>query len=134
MSMPGLLREIPKPRQIPDDPRRRWFTAPGLDLIVWFDESNQPLGFQLCYEKKHKEFALTWKAGKGYDHSAVDSGEQLPIRNRTPVLVADGTFDADYVSRLFEAASVEVPSPLRSLVSEALRVYPRNPNAPQDQA
>jgi hypothetical protein len=103
---------------------RRWFAAHGLDLIVWVDEADQIVGFQLCYEKKHKEFALTWKRHQGFNHSAVDAGEQLPTRNNTPILVPDGAFDPEFVTGLFERASDNVPEPIRSLVVGALRRYP----------
>ena len=90
MSM-DTLRELPDTRQIEGEPKRRWFNSPELDLIVWLDEDDAPVGFQLCYDKHHGERALTWRAGRGYDHAAVDDGEQTPAQHKsTPILVADG--------------------------------------------
>lgn len=123
--MTSLLRELPRLAPKAGEPERRWFAAHGLDLIVWVD-ADQILGFQLCYEKKHKEFALTWKRGKGYNHAAVDSGEQLPVRNRTPILVPDGAFDSEYVSALFQRASENVPADIRTLVADTLCEYPHD--------
>jgi hypothetical protein len=44
-------------------------------LIVWYDEVNLPVGFQLCYGKEKSERALTWNAPAKYNHMAVDDGE-----------------------------------------------------------
>ena len=57
--MMRTLTEIPEVRQIPDEPRRRWFRSDDLDLIVWCDESGAPTSFQLCYDKPRSEHALT---------------------------------------------------------------------------
>ena len=54
-----MLREIAA-RQVPGDPKRRWFTSPRIDLFVWLDEHDSPSGFQLCYDKESREHALTW--------------------------------------------------------------------------
>ena len=65
-----LLRELADIRQVPGEPRRRWFSSPDLDLIVWLDDADTMLGFQLCYDKSRGERALTWRADRGYDHYA----------------------------------------------------------------
>ena len=120
-----LLRELPQTRQVPGEPRRRWFNSPDLDLIVWVDEGNEPIGFQLCYDKARGERALTWRADRGYDHSAVHAGEDMPTRYKgTPILVADGLFEPDRVQAAFIEASVEIPERLRRFVTEALERYP----------
>ena len=118
------LRELPDTRQVPGEPRRRWFHSPDLDLIVWF-EADTPIGFQLCYDKARSERALTWRQGRGYDHSAIDSGEMTPTRYKgTPILVADGAFRTDRVLSEFLESSAEVPDDIRRFVSQALARYP----------
>lgn len=126
----GHLREVSRVSQVRFEPKRRWFSAQGMDLIVWVDESNRPFSFQLCYEKGAREFALTWEVEKGFDHSFVDSGEQKPTRNNSPILRPGGALDSVYVSKLFEEASANVPTAVRDLVSEALRSYPNSPTTP----
>jgi hypothetical protein len=96
-----------------------------MDLIVWVDETDQIVEYQLCYEKGHQEFALIWKRDTGFNHATVDSGEQLPTRNRTPILVPGGPCDVPFVSSLFEKASRNVPDPIRGLVKETLGRYPK---------
>jgi hypothetical protein len=113
-------------RQIPGEPRRRWFCSPELDLIVWMDDdAGRPLGFQLCYDKLIGERALTWREGRGYDHSAVDNGESMPTKYKgTPILVADGVFEQGRIAAVFEDASSEIPADIRAFVSEKLTRYP----------
>jgi hypothetical protein len=123
----SLLRELRHVPQKADEPARRWFAAQGMDLIVWIDKADHITGYQLCYEKGNEEFALTWTRDKGFHHAAVDSGEQLPTKNRTPILIAAGACDARLVSSLFEKASPNVPARIRALVDETLRRYPKEP-------
>ncbi len=119
------LRELSDTRQVPGEPRRRRFCSPELDLIVWLDDASEPVGFQLCYDKLRGERALTWRAGRGFDHAAVDSGEGMPTQYKgTPILVADGVFDNRRVSDIFSEASANVPPPIRSFVTDRLARYP----------
>ena len=120
------LRELADTRQIPGEPHRRWFNSPELDLIVWMSEDEELLGFQLCYDKHTGERALTWRAGRGYDHAAVDAGEKSPSKHKgTPILVADGAFPHERVSAIFNEASPELPPHIRIFVTQAIQNYPR---------
>jgi len=121
----SALRELSDTRQIPGEPRRRWFSSPELDLIVWMGDAGDPVGFQLCYDKLAAERALTWRAGRGFDHTAVDNGEGMPMKHKaTPLLVADGVFDNRRVSGIFREASATVPPPIRRFVTDTLARYP----------
>lgn len=121
----SLLRELPDTRQIAGEPRRRWFSSPELDLIVWLDDRNEPVGFQLCYDKHRGERALTWRAERGYDHAAIDDGEDLPSQYKsTPILIADGTFNRDRVKAAFLESSAELPGFIVELVADVLDRYP----------
>src|SRR3954469_10687202 len=102
----GELRELPDTRQVEGEPRRRWFSSPDLDLIVWLDDDESLVGFQLCYDKTRRERALTWRDGRGYEHNAVDDGEQSPGQHKsTPILVANGYYDSERVEALFRESS-----------------------------
>ena len=120
------LREVTDTRQIPGEPRRRWFCSADFDLIVWFDEGEErPIGFQLCYDKLIGERALTWREGRGFDHAGVDSGEGMPTKYKgTPILVADGVFQQDRVLATFEKVSGELPANIREFVNDMLARYP----------
>src|SRR5215475_5813525 len=118
-----MLREITPSRQIPGEPRRRWFTSSNIDLIVWLDENEAPTGFQLCYDKEQHEHALTWTEGTGYSHMAVDPGEPRPARHKaTPILVPDGTVDAMRILEEFRREAQSVPSDFARLVESKLQV------------
>ena len=96
-----MLREISAVRQIQGEPHRRWFTDEHFDLVIW-DEESHIVGFQLCYDKTQGERAVTWKEGSGFSHNAVDSGEDRPGRYKaSPILTADGSFDAGTVASQF---------------------------------
>jgi hypothetical protein len=115
-----LLRELPEIRQVAGEPRRRWFSSPDLDLIVWLDDTDTMLGFQLCYDKSRGERALTWRADRGYDHAAVDDGEARPSHKETPILVANGYLDRARVAEIFREASVSIPPPIRDAVADLI--------------
>jgi hypothetical protein len=118
------LRELHDTRQVEGEPRRRWFSSPDLDLIVWLDEQDAMVGFQLCYDKSRGERALTWRTGRGYDHMGVDDGEASPAQHKsTPILVADGHFDRERVEALFTESSEGVPEELRSAVVDLIHRY-----------
>jgi hypothetical protein len=119
-----MLREIPYVRQIPGEPRRRWFDSPSCDLIVWYSEANTPIGFQLCYDKSGAEKTLTWRAPNTYAHAAVDDGEKRALHYKgTPILVAAGNFDAPRITELFHQESSELPSDVVELIISKLREH-----------
>jgi hypothetical protein len=118
------LKELADARQIAGEARRRWFHSPDLDLFVWLDDDDKPVGFQLCYDKNSREHALTWRDGRGYDHSFVDDGESGEAQYKsTPILRADGYFKRDRVKSLFVRAAKNLPPVLRQYVTDKLDGY-----------
>ena len=90
-----MLKEMPEARQVPGDAARRVFFSENLDLTVWFDERDDILGFELCYDKGKNERAVRWSREQGFLHQKVDDGENRPGRYKaTPILVPDGVFPA----------------------------------------
>ena len=118
--MPGagsMLREIPLARQHPGEPRRRWFTSSSMDLFVWVDDTGRPTGFQLCYDKKSREHALSWAEGKGFSNMAVDGGESRPARYKgSPILVADGAIDTHRILAEFRHEADSLPGEIVRMV------------------
>lgn len=121
------FRELSHVRQHVGEARRRWFVAPAMDLIVWFDELDRPFRFQLCYEVWMTEYALTWEAGRGFNHALVDGGDGGSGESRTPILCGDEPFEKSYLVELFHASNADLPENIGSLVSEALMLYPSSP-------
>ena len=85
-----MLQELPVTHRT-TEPRRRWFADEYFDLVVWTSKS-AIVAFDLCYDKPRFERALTWSREHGWGHFRVDSGEDTPVKNRTPILVSDGLF------------------------------------------
>lgn len=116
-----MLRPQPL-RQIDRDFDRRWMSDDYFDLIVWYAPGGQIHGFQLCYDKRGQERAVTW-IPNGFLHTAIDSGDTDPLANRTPILVEDGAFPAEEVRVEFEARSQLLPAELRALVLEKIDAF-----------
>lgn len=120
-----MLHEIKDVRQIEDEPHRRWFTDEHFDLVIW-DEESSIVGFQLCYDKVHGERAVTWKLKSGFSHNAVDSGEDRAGRYKgSPILVADGAFDAERVAATFLGHSGALDAQSSDFIYLKLLGYPQ---------
>ena len=117
------LVEIADVRQIPAEGHRRWFTGGEFDLIVWYEKGTLT-GFQLCYDKSHRERAITWRVSGSYGHTRIDDGEVMPGPKMTPVLVQDGHFDKVEVGRRFREAATEIDPEIAQLVSRRIAEYP----------
>jgi hypothetical protein len=122
---PAMLHEVRNVRQIPGEGKRRWFSDQYFDLIVWYEKDGSLLGFQLCYDKFHKERAVTWRRGIGFSHEKVDDGEGVPGQHKsTPILVPDGLFDAAAITERFRQESGTLDPDISTLVIETLKLYP----------
>lgn len=119
-----MLSEIRNARQVAAEGFRRWFTDEYFDLIVWYNDDGRLIGFQLCYDKEERERALTWTRARGFQHDRVDSGEVPGHSKMTPIIVADGAFDAAPVAERFRVASAAIEPGIAEFVFETLRVYP----------
>lgn len=103
---------------------RRWFSSPQFDLILWLDRQRRLKGFELCYDKQDRERSLSWTPRRGFQHMAVDSGENRPGKHKSsPILVPDGVFDAERVRQDFLTASVSLPPEIAAYVRMALQQY-----------
>lgn len=115
------LTEVQDVRQVPGEPRRRWFESPDFDLVVWCDAAGAPEAFQLCYDKTTAEHALTWHPRSGTEHTAVDAGEDVGLGfKRAPTLVADGQVDVHRVRQRFLEASRRLPPDIVEFVCAKL--------------
>jgi hypothetical protein len=126
-----MMKELNSVRQVAGEPRRRWFGSDTMDLIVWLDAAETPVGFQFCYDKGSAEKALTWKLGSGFSHMGVDDGEgnsRLSYK-ATPILVANGKFNGARVVQLLDTHGAEVPSELRQFVATRILECTRPPGA-----
>jgi hypothetical protein len=119
------MKEFINVRQIPGELKRRWFSSNEFDLIVWSSEDDCLVGFELCYDKHGKERSIRWSDSIGFQHMAVDDGEQIfGTYKQTPILVADGFFDARQVHSDFAEVSHLVPDEIAEFVLTAIERYP----------
>ena len=115
-----MLTEFRPVKQEPGG-RRRWFESDGLELIVWYGAEGGITGFQLCYGSGAvAEHALTWRQGVGFAHHFVDTGDDQPERNETPVLLPDGAVPWEMLTAPFVARSHTLDADLRELVLQRL--------------
>jgi len=115
-----VLTEIKNVRQIAGEARRRWFADESMDLIVWHD-GQRPVSFQLCYDKKAEEKALSWKPLTGLLHEQVDNGESGGGRYKaTPVLLAAGDYNLERIKTDFIKHSAGIDETIKALVLQGL--------------
>ncbi len=120
-----MFKEYKHVRQIEGEAKRRWFTDQYFDLIVWFDDEENIIGFQLCYDISQKHRALTWRQGKGFSHHKVDDGENRPGKMKaSPILVSDGVFDYAKIAESFRKKSLEIDEDVSRFVYNKIMEYP----------
>jgi hypothetical protein len=120
-----MLYEIKNVKQYPNEPKRKWFFDHSMDLTVWFDEHENVLGFQLCYNKTDVPHALTWTRSMGYRHNRIDDGESGRVGKKKgiPILLQDGMFPHLEVAESFKSASGKIDPSLSSFVYQKLIRY-----------
>jgi len=87
-----MLAEILKVKQTPNEPRRRWFASTSLDLFLWYDDDENIIQFQICYDK------------------GPNDGENRTFRMKsTPIMLNNSEFDTEQIAARFEelAGNVE---------------------------
>ncbi len=98
-------------KQVPSEPDRRWFEDDFFDLLIWENEVGEIVEFQLCYDKRHDQHALTWKKQSGYMHNKVDDGENNPGKYKaSAMLIPDGIFDFETIAEKFKRNSKDMDS------------------------
>lgn len=116
-----MLREIPRIRQIDGEPQRRWFTSEHVELLVWINSTDQPIGFQLCHRDGGAEHAFTWQQSGELSYRSVDTGESTGMGPKsTPILRANGKADLSMLKQLFERVAANVPRVMHDFVLVAL--------------
>jgi hypothetical protein len=121
-----MLEEFKKVSQQPETPGyRRWFTDAEMELIVWYSAAGAVRGFQLCYDRNGRERAFTWHVEAGMVHTAVDEGDDSPLRNDSPILVPDGVPRTDRVLSQFKERAAGLEPELVALVTEKLEEFRR---------
>jgi hypothetical protein len=120
-----MMFEVQEVRQPPGEGRRRWFTSLAMDLFVWYGEEDEPVGFQLSYDKGTNERSLSWRRSSGYRHHAVDDGEATPSARykETPLLKSDGIPDTARLTNLLMDLGAALPQDIAHFVIARVREY-----------
>ncbi len=114
-----MLREIPNIRQNGEH-TRRWFHDEVFDLFVWEDNAGAIVKLQLCSRLTDQETAITWDADAGVSYHRVDSGENSPLANRTPILIPDDKPDKGEIQARFAEAAASLDAAVTGLVIKIL--------------
>lgn len=115
-----MLRENKNIKQYKGEKARKWFEDEYFDLIVWYDAVGEIYGFQLCYNKEEDEHVLTWQKDTGFAHNRIDTGEESPFRNLSPILVPDGIFPHGCVIKKFRERSGGIEQRIAEFVIDKL--------------
>lgn len=104
-----MLQKIRGVRQDDESKERNWFQDGFFDLFVWTGKAGEVVGFQLCYDRLNNERVLAWSEAGGFVHRRIDDGEHTPVKNMSPIMVADGLFAAGSIAAEFgvRAAGLE---------------------------
>ena len=123
-----MLYEIKGVKSYGNEPKRRWFFDHDIDLTVWFDETNDIVGFQICYDKPKNPHAFTWGEKTGYQHHEIDDGERFDTlaRKGIPVLMLDGLFDKEKIATLFQQKSKDIDPKISSFVYDKIMQFSNN--------
>ena len=109
---------------------RRWFFDAVMELIVWYSPAGVVRGFQLCYDRDGRERAFTWHVDAGMSHTAVDEGDDSPLRNDAPILVPDSPARTESALAQFKERSGGLEPALATLVAEKIEEYRRSRPGP----
>jgi hypothetical protein len=122
----SALTELKSVKQIAGEPRRQWFSSSDMDLIVWYDNGDSPMGFELYYDKNISEHVFIWRTHGGFNHMAVDDGEQKSVLEykEAPILVPDNKTDPNRIKKLFEESCENLPGTLIAFVERKIMQHP----------
>jgi len=95
-----------------------------MDLFVWYGEGGRIRAFQLAYDKQRAERTISWRDSGGYRHERVDEGARPGRHPASPLLVADGAFQAERVRDVFRQRAAGIEPGIAELVLERLAAYP----------
>lgn len=116
-------------RQRPEEGFRRWFVNDFFDLIVWYESarSEDPIGFQLCYDRHVNERAFTWQRGKRSSHYVSGGTDEAGYPwIATAVLHGDaGPVPPEVLDR-FRREQGELPAGLLAQVVATVETYNRD--------
>ncbi len=117
-----MLTERTDVRQNPGESHRRWFSDDYFDLIVWFNESDDIILFQLGYDPDGVDGLFEWRRASGLSHVTVDAAGRRPARHaRTPFLVPAPAPEMTALGDRFKAEAGAIEPEIVSFALDELR-------------
>ena len=123
-----MLREIPGVRQDRPGLTRRWYQDEFFDLYTWHAPDRALVSFQLCYDVRGRERALSWQREHGFSHNEIDGGDGGRLGRMTPILTGAGQFPHRFVRQRFAREARELDALTRDLIVAKMREYGRSVN------
>lgn len=118
-----MLKELRNPKQHPGEPCRRLFWDDYLQLCVWVDAQNAPLGFELSYDLAGDCRAFRCMPGPEVEHYAVDDGESRTLRKAIAILRVDRSRINHEIPHVFRCRSQDLEPVIAGLVQRTLEHY-----------
>lgn len=121
-----MLREIRAVRQ--DNPalQRRWFQDDFFDLYTWHAQDGALVSFQLCYDLRGRERAVSWHRVHGFSHNRIDYGGSYGRMKGTPLLAGDGRFPHRLVRTRFRRDAAALDPVTRNFILDKMREFGRH--------
>jgi len=107
-------------REVPGDLPRKWLSDDSIELVVWFSENDQIFGFQIHYDLHDQLKAFRFTRDSGFSHHLIDSGEDDPAVNCSPILSESTPVNISQVESLFRSHSKELPSDIRNFILDRI--------------
>ena len=99
-----------------------WFTDDYWDLYIWIDKKKKISSFQLGFGKPSDEQMVIWKKGaKSLKTAAVESGEDHPGINQSPILKEGIRIDTDKIIERFKKDSKRIDPAVSKFIIEHLK-------------
>jgi hypothetical protein len=113
-------------RFVPGDLPRKWLFDDSIEVVVWFSEADHIFGFQIHYDLQDIPKAFTFTETSGFSHHLIDSGEDIPQANSTPILSKPISVNISEVEQLFRTHSENLPDSIRSFILGRLLEYKKS--------
>jgi hypothetical protein len=121
-----MLREIPGVRQDKPGLMRRWYQDEFFDLYTWHAPDGVLVSFQLCYDVRGRERAISWHREHGFSHNRIEGDGGAGRMRGTPLLVAGGRFPHRVVRERFVRQAATLDAATRKAILDKIREYSRS--------
>jgi hypothetical protein len=118
-----MLREIKNVSKKRDEPKKRWFSSPDMDLFIWFDSDDSIVSYQFTYDKPNNEKALIWSEEEGLSHMEVDDGSRPGKHPGSPLLVADGVVKPYKIISMIQNNAGELDASIKNFIVAGIEAY-----------